>query len=963
MANQNRMDRIPFFLLFIIFFGSYFFSQAQTGCAGSDVILTICNKDQDPSLQNFDLFNELNDTPLTGGIWSTSNPANFYALDRTTGIVNLWKILNSGTHIFTYTNDACGESSNVTIYLGGYSGEDNIDGSANACSSEIEVNMHSFLGSEVADKIQDFNGLWEAVTPEAENFLERNIFNAFGAGPGVYEFTYTVGAVETCLSEQSTVVLEVHPSPNPGTGLGLTVCVTDDLSAYRNLNLNSYVAAEDANGTWSESRTGQLSDLSDNIINVEEIRDNFGYGTHNFFYTVYPTHPVCTEQFSIVEISILPTLSGSLESLNYCSSNPYTIDLTYDSTLLPNGRYQIGYLLNPTDGPSRTGEVIATLTNGLGSFDVNPSLVSTNVYHTLSISAVTGFSPLRSVCANIDVSETTFLVSNSQVQIAEACQDTNIPVQISNILDTSANLTNSSHTMTYSLRAPDGTITTQTLENLAFTGGAASFEIAAENAAQDGEHEVTVTIDNVLDVTCSLQTLFNVIATPDAIELTLLVDNSCNATEINVLVDAPILADGIYNVTYDVIEQNTGAVVINNTISFTGGTADYLVDVAPLEQGNYTISVRSTQNDMTPCRIIFNFEETQNFAIKSIPDVPVGERNQTFCLSEYNTNSPTLEDLVFSTSGDPLFYATETSTEILSISTTLAHNEDYFISTINNENNCEGTQRLRVLVALTAPLAPTTTNATPFFCGGDAATLASVNITTNETTIAWYDAPENGSLLPSSTLLEDGVSYYAASENSQGCRSSERLILTPTVFTVTPLFLASSEFEICGLDNPTVSSLNSFAAFEDYEIRWYNSLESISPLSEATPLVPNTMYYAENYNEDTGCIAPNRIPITVDLSACNPEDYDFFIPDGFSPNGDAKNDTYFIPNIEKIFPDFNLEIKNRYGRTLFTGGIQNPAWDGSITGNSIAPNGVYFYIIHYNKEGFEPKQGRLYLNR
>ncbi|WP_282144338.1 gliding motility-associated C-terminal domain-containing protein [Cellulophaga baltica] len=963
MTNQNKMDRIPFFLLFIIFFGVHTFSQAQTGCAGSDALLTICNKDQDPSLQNFDLFDALNDTPLTGGIWSTSNPANFYAFDRTTGIVNLWKILNSGTHTFTYTNDACGESADVTINLGGYSGEDNIDGSANACSNEIEVNMHRFLGSEVADKIQDFNGLWEAVTPEAVNFLERNIFNAFGAGPGVYEFTYTVAAVATCPSEQSTVILEVHPSPNPGTGLALAVCVTDDLSAYRNLNLNSYLAAEDANGTWSESGTGQLTDLSDNTINVEEIRDNFGYGIYNFNYTVYPTHPVCDEQFSTVAISILPTLSGSLESLNYCIGSPYTIDITYDSTLLPNGRYQMGYLVDPADALVRAEDVIITLTDGVGSFDVNPSLVSTNVYNTVSISSITGFLPLRSVCTTIDVSETTFLVSNSQIQIAEACQDTTIPVQILNILDTTASLTNSPHTITYTLTAPDGGTTTETIENLAFSAGAATFEIAAEHAGQDGEHEVMVTIDNVLDVTCNLQTLFNVIATPDAITLTLQVDNSCNATEINVLVAAPILPDGIYNVTYDVIEQNTGAVVINNTIAFAGGTADYQVDVAPLEQGNYTISVRSIQNDTTPCRTIFEYEETENFAIKGIPDIPIGESNQTFCLSEYDTNGPTLENLAFTASGDPLFYATESSTDILSISTPLAHNVAYFISTINNENNCEGTQRLRVLVSLTAPIAPTTSNASPFFCGGDAATLASVDITFNETAIAWYDAPVNGNLLPATTLLEDGVSYYAASENSQGCRSSERLLLTPTVFTVTPLTLASTEFDICGLDKPTISDLNNLAAFENYEIRWYDSLESTSAISETALLIPYTMYYAENYNEDTGCIAPNRTAITIDLSACNPEDYDFFIPDGFSPNGDARNDRYFIPNIEKIFPAFQLEIKNRYGRTLFMGNIQNPVWDGTIKGNSIAPNGVYFYIIHYNKEGFEPKQGRLFLNR
>ena len=94
----------------------------------------------------------------------------------------------------------------------------------------------------------------------------------------------------------------------------------------------------------------------------------------------------------------------------------------------------------------------------------------------------------------------------------------------------------------------------------------------------------------------------------------------------------------------------------------------------------------------------------------------------------------------------------------------------------------------------------------------------------------------------------------------------------------------------------------------------------------------------------------------------NFKDYGFFVPDGFSPNGDGRNDTFFVPNIEVIFPNFTLEILNRYGTTLFKGDKSTPAWDGRNR-SGMAPNGVYFYIIDYHKEGYEPIQGRLYLNR
>lgn len=957
------MERFPFVLTFLFFLFFQISSYAQIGCAGNDATITICNKDQDTKYQTFDLFDELGGTPLRGGVWSTTNPANFYALDRTNGVINLWKVLNSGTHIFTYTNDACGESANVIINLGGYSGEDNIDGSANACSSEYEVNMHRFLGSEVDDKIQDFNGLWEAITPEAINHLEENIFNAFTAGPGVYEFTYTVAAVETCPSEQSRVILEVHPSPNPGQGIALTVCVTDDLSSYRNVNLNNYLVLEDTNGTWSESGTGQLSDLTDNIIDVEDIRDRFGYGSYSFEYTVYPTHPVCDEQSSVVTINILPTLEGELKSTDYCYGEPYTINLSYDNTILPNGEYEIEYTLTPDVGPTRSDKTIVQLINGEAFFDLNNSLVSENTFTTLTITSFQAFSPLRDVCSYFNVTETTFMVSNPKVAIESVCEQTNVPVVISNILDTAGSLTNENHNISYTITSPSSVINTYTIENLNFTDGQASFNIPSEYITETGDFTASITLENIYDSSCYFEGSFTITPTPEAIQLSLIVDNSCDATQIDVVVEAPTLINGVYNVTYDVVEQNSGEVVINNTIEFAGGTANYQVDVAPLEKGNYTISVRSTQNDTTPCRLIFEFEETQNFAVKSIPNIPEGETQQFFCTSEFESNEPTLEDLSFTASGDPLFYATETSDEILNITTPLVDGEDYFVSNIDNENNCEGPQRLRIVTTINSPAIPTTNDVNPFFCGSENAILADIIVSTsNGENVVWFDAASNGNQLPNTTTVENGVHYFAASETTNGCKSESRLEISPTVYNLEPATLSFAKLALCALDKPTVADLVTSDS-NDSEIIWYDSPENGNVLTDDIELVHESMYYAESFNTETGCINSTRFAITVDLTDCNPDEYDFYIPDGFSPNGDARNDTYFIPNIEKIFPDFTLEIKNRYGRTMFTGNKQVPAWDGTNNGSSIAPNGVYFYIINYNKEGFEPKQGRLYLNR
>lgn len=113
------------------------------------------------------------------------------------------------------------------------------------------------------------------------------------------------------------------------------------------------------------------------------------------------------------------------------------------------------------------------------------------------------------------------------------------------------------------------------------------------------------------------------------------------------------------------------------------------------------------------------------------------------------------------------------------------------------------------------------------------------------------------------------------------------------------------------------------------------------------------------------------LAVTVSLTDCstNPVvDYDFFIPDGFSPNGDGVNDTFNIPNIEFVYPDYTLEIYNRYGNLLFKGDKNKPDWNGkNPTENNlidgVSPNGVYFYVVNFNKNNTPPKQGRVYLNR
>src|SRR5690606_37828226 len=168
------------------------------------------NKEQDTNNQMFNLSDALSGDPEPGGTWTSNNPVNNGAL--TGNLLDLWEIRRFGVRTFTYTNPSCGESATVTINLGGYPGEDNVLGGANACSDDTAVNMFNFLDNESLSIAADINGLWEETTPVDPSgaLYDNNYFDAESAGPGSYTFTYTVGQVGGCVSEFATVVLEVH---------------------------------------------------------------------------------------------------------------------------------------------------------------------------------------------------------------------------------------------------------------------------------------------------------------------------------------------------------------------------------------------------------------------------------------------------------------------------------------------------------------------------------------------------------------------------------------------------------------------------------------------------------------------------------------------------------------------------------------------------------------------------------
>ena len=130
--------------------------------------------------------------------------------------------------------------------------------------------------------------------------------------------------------------------------------------------------------------------------------------------------------------------------------------------------------------------------------------------------------------------------------------------------------------------------------------------------------------------------------------------------------------------------------------------------------------------------------------------------------------------------------------------------------------------------------------------------------------------------------------------------------------------------------------------------------QGLSYLLTVTPELPNT-----DYVWSTGDTTPELTVSQTDLyvveainacgTATDTADITFFrwedgyfIPNVFTPNGDAINDTYKVENFRP--EEFYLQIFDRWGRKVFDTTDREATWDGYQNGQQAAP-GIYFYLI------------------
>ncbi len=178
-----------------------------------------------------------------------------------------------------------------------------------------------------------------------------------------------------------------------------------------------------------------------------------------------------------------------------------------------------------------------------------------------------------------------------------------------------------------------------------------------------------------------------------------------------------------------------------------------------------------------------------------------------------------------------------------------------------DDGNGNSVNQNQTVIVSNQPL-PITTSPQAF-CLEENATINNIIITGQN--IKWYDAPTVGNLIPTTTILQNGKTYYA-SQNVNGCESLRIPIVVNIQNTTAPT--GSATQSLCATQNAALNEIKVSGT----DLKWYATTTSTTALLVSTLLVDGTKYFATQ--TINSCESLDRFEVTVSLiSTLNANNY------------------------------------------------------------------------------------------
>ncbi|WP_346880677.1 gliding motility-associated C-terminal domain-containing protein [uncultured Algibacter sp.] len=911
-----------------------------------------------------DLFNQLTGED-TGGTWTD---------DDATGTLSGNNVdltgLAIGSFNFTYSiTDAnnCSNSTTVTITID----DAPESGTANTpeafCIGDITTGQTYNLFDLLTD--EDQTGIW--TDDDGTGALSANTVTLDGLTAGTYNFTYNVNAIGSCDDVDVTVSIIINPAPNTGTPTPAIFC-ENDLAGSTSLNLFNQLTGEDTGGTWADDdATGTLSGNNVDLTGL-------AIGSFNFTYSITDANNCSNSTTVTITIDDAPESGTANAPEAFCIG-----DITTGQT------YNLFDLLTDED---QTG--IWTDDDATGALSANTvtldGLLEGTYNFTYNVNAIGS-------CDDVDVT-VSIIINDTPAPTANVIQTFCDSATVADLVATGTNI--------------------QWYEDA--TGGT---PLADTVILVDSQDYFATQTNNTTSCESSVRTQVNVdiVPLPNAGDLATTPLLVCNNTTIN-------LNDGLDGSqdtggTWYQGTDTTGTVVIDGTMfdvnGFVAGNYQftYAVSAPPCADASITISVTvdapfnpGTSNSLNTCS---NNGTTDLFPLLGGADVggiwspaldsttgvfnPLTDTAGLYTYSFTNACGTFSSEIMVIITPAPnagmgssvTFCAGDDAVDLFTLlgtdaqtggtwSPALASSTGVFDPALDSDGvytytviaiaPCSPNAEAQITITINDTPAVGVIESNPSFCLIDNPIVAdladSVNITG---TVNWYEDMALTLPLNDDDALEDGEDYYATQTNISGCESSTSVLVNVTINDADTPTLRDDSIAFCVNDNPTLADiLSNITEYDEIldNIRFYDEETNGLILSSDTALISRTTYYIALFDAVTGCESSIRLEYTPDLTDCG----ELFLPDGFSPNGDRKNDTFNIDNLDIIYPDYQIEIYNRYGNIVYKGTADTPPFDGTsnqprtlLKGD--LPVGVYFYIFNFNDGKNKPKQGRLYLSR